>query len=160
MRTLYLDCGMGAAGDMLAAALLELMPNPDEMISELNALGIPGVQYIREKTSKCGITGTHLSVLVNGVDEADLYASHAHEHHHEHEHEHEHEHSHEHDHEHSHEHEHEHHEHGHSYSHSGMREIQQIVMGLHLPRNVEENVLAVYHLIAGAESTVHGVPVT
>ena len=26
MRTLYLDCGMGAAGDMLTAALSELLP--------------------------------------------------------------------------------------------------------------------------------------
>ncbi|MDO4370658.1 MAG: DUF111 family protein, partial [Clostridia bacterium] len=40
MKTLYLDCGMGAAGDMLTAALLELFPNPAELIDELNALGL------------------------------------------------------------------------------------------------------------------------
>ena len=38
MRTLYLDCGMGAAGDMLAAALLELLPDPDAFVAELNRL--------------------------------------------------------------------------------------------------------------------------
>lgn len=42
MKTLYLDCGMGAAGDMLAAALAELLPDPAAFVRELNALGIPG----------------------------------------------------------------------------------------------------------------------
>ena len=71
MKTLYLDCGMGAAGDMLTAALLELLPDPDGFVDELNALGIPGVQYRREASVKCGITGTHMSVTVIGVEESD-----------------------------------------------------------------------------------------
>ena len=29
MKTLYLNCGVGAAGDMLTAALLELMPDKE-----------------------------------------------------------------------------------------------------------------------------------
>ena len=28
MKTLYLDCGMGAAGDMLTTTLSELLPDP------------------------------------------------------------------------------------------------------------------------------------
>lgn len=64
MKTLYLDCGMGAAGDMLTAALLELLPDPDGFVDELNALGIPGVQYRREASVKCGITGTHILIAL------------------------------------------------------------------------------------------------
>ena len=44
MKILYLDCGMGDAGDMLTAALLELFPDKDAVLAELNGLGIPGVQ--------------------------------------------------------------------------------------------------------------------
>ena len=44
MKTLYLDCGMGAAGDMLSAALLELVDDPAAVLAEINALGIPHVQ--------------------------------------------------------------------------------------------------------------------
>ena len=62
MTTLYLDCGMGAAGDMLTAALLELLPDPAGFVAELNALGIPGVKYTAQKNVKCGITGTHMPV--------------------------------------------------------------------------------------------------
>lgn len=150
MKTLYLDCGMGAAGDMLTAALLELLPDPDGFVDELNALGIPGVQYRREMSVKCGITGTHMSVTVNGAEESD----HSHDHHHDHEHTHEHEH--EHTHEHTHEHDHEHAPH----QHNSLHRIQHIVSGLHLPEAVKHNVMSVYGLIAEAESRAHNVPVT
>ena len=75
MKTLYLDCGMGAAGDMLAAALSELLPDPDGFTARLNALGIPGVLFKREAAVKCGVTGTHMSVTVHGAEED------AHDHH-------------------------------------------------------------------------------
>ena len=69
MKTLYLDCGMGAAGDMLTAALLELMPNQDAFVEELNGLGIPGIRFTAEKCEKCGILGTHMKVTVHGEEE-------------------------------------------------------------------------------------------
>ena len=83
MKTLYFDLGMGAAGDMLTAALFELMPDRAQALAQLNALGLPGVEFIPEKASKCGVTGTHMRVVVNGREER---AEDAHAHHHEHEH--------------------------------------------------------------------------
>lgn len=84
MSILYLDCGMGAAGDMLTAALLELFPHPEKMVEALNALGVPGVRYQRELTQKCGITGTHMHVYVGDTEEGEH--SHAHHEHHDHPH--------------------------------------------------------------------------
>ena len=162
MRTLYLDCGMGAAGDMLTAALLELLPDPDGFVAKLNALGIPDVEFKREPAVKCGITGTHMSVTVHGMEEGDeAYGRHHHDHAHEHGHEH-HEHGHDHEHHDHHDHSHEHeHSHEHHHHHSGLHDIEHIVRDhLPLPDKVREDVMAVYGLIAQAESHVHGVPVT
>ena len=153
MKTLYLDCGMGAAGDMLTAALLELLPDPDGFVARLNALGIPGVHFQKESAVKCGITGTHMSVTVHGLEEGEEPHGH---HHHGHDHEHD---------DHGHHEDHRHHDHddghGHHHHHSGLHDIEHIVRDhLALPDKVREDVIAVYGLIAQAESHAHGVPVT
>ena len=153
MRTLYIDCGMGAAGDMLTAALLELLPEPEKFVEKLNTLGIHDVVFSAEKAVKCGITGTHITVKVHGEEEDE----HLHEHHHhddchEHHHDHEHEHHHHND---EHDHDHKHHHH-----HTSMHDIEHIAEHLNVPAKVRADILAVYGLIAEAESHVHGKPVS
>ena len=69
MKLLYLDCGMGAAGDMLTAALLELHPEPDAFLARLNRVGIPLVSVEARPDRKCGISGTHVRVTVDGTEE-------------------------------------------------------------------------------------------
>lgn len=164
MKLLYLDCGMGAAGNMLGAALAELLPDDvrDTFTSELNAAGIPGVHVSLDPSVKCGITGTHLTVTVNGTEEKEGGHSHSHEHsHHDHQHDHAHDHSHSHDHHHDHSHEHSHsHVHHHDHSHRSLHDIHHIIDDLKLPEAVRTDILAVYRLIAEAESKAHDKPVS
>lgn len=82
MKLLYLNCSMGAAGDMLSAALLELFPQPETVLLELQALKIPHVTFSMEKSTKCGIVGTHLSVKIHGEEESVADISHHHDHSH------------------------------------------------------------------------------
>ena len=158
MRTIYLDCGMGAAGDMLMAALLELCPEKkEEFLGKMNGLGLPGVKVEAEPAVKCGITGTHMNVTVFGEEEE---SEDVHDHGHAHTHSHEacesiaadglHSHVHSHDgHGHSH----------HHHHHSTMAGIASIIDGLDIPAPVKEDMKAVYALIAEAESHAHGMPV-
>jgi len=152
MKTLYIDCSMGAAGDMLTAALLELLPSREEFIKRLNGLGIPGVVFAAEPSVKCGITGTHMTVTVSGEEEE------SHDHNHEHA-------AHTHDHENhaadvQHHHASDHHD-VHDHHHSSLHDIEHIVRGhLSLHSKVQDQVMAIYKIIADAESQVHGVPVT
>lgn len=167
MKTLYIECNMGAAGDMLSAALLELLPDPEDFVKRFNSLGIPRIKMIKEDAVKCGIHGTHVSILVDGMEEGPHMHEHEHEHehHHEHEHDHEHEHHHEHDHEHHH-HDHEHgehdphHDHGaHHHSHSTLDQIRFIIDFLDIDDDVKDDIMAVYGLIAEAESHAHNTSV-
>jgi uncharacterized protein (TIGR00299 family) protein len=145
MKTLYLECSMGAAGDMLTAALLELIPDKNEFIDKMNALGVPGVRVSAVPSVKCGIVGTRVSVTVGGVEEEseDILPGHS---------------LHGNGHDHGHKHEHHAHEH-HAHDHVDMREIERLIGQLPLPERVAEDALAVYRLIAEAESHVHGRPV-
>ena len=68
MKTLYLGCEMGAAGDMLMAALYELLPDKIPFLETMNRL-IPNLSVIPEKSVKCGIKGTHMSVRWHGEEE-------------------------------------------------------------------------------------------
>ncbi|MBQ6214912.1 MAG: nickel pincer cofactor biosynthesis protein LarC [Oscillospiraceae bacterium] len=69
MKTLYLECRMGASGDMLSGALLGLHPDPEAFISRLNTLLGGKAEASISKDKKCGITGTHFSVSINGSTE-------------------------------------------------------------------------------------------
>lgn len=145
---------MGAAGDMLQAALYELLSEDDKKkyISEMNDSGVKGVTVSANPDVKRGITGTHMSVEIDGVEEEshDHHHEHDHEHHHDH-HEHDHEHHHEHDHEHHHEHDHEHHHH-----HSSLADVHEIINATAFSDKVKVDACAIYDRIAQAESKAHG----
>ena len=144
MKTLYLDCSMGAAGDMLTAALCELLDEKDSFFETLDSLLPEAVSVSASTIQKQGISGTSVTVLVDGEEE---HSEDAHGHHHEH--------SHEHHHEHHHEHAHKHHHH-----HTSMSDIERLINGLEVSDKVKSDALAVYRLIAEAESEAHGRPVS
>lgn len=133
MKYLYIECNMGIAGDMFNAALLDIVDQPQDILSKLNFLGLEGVEVKLERKSTQGIYGNYFRVIIQGEEEESLDVdnkmdgqdgeeghSHAHGHqhnHHEHRHQHGHHHGdHDHSHDHSHHHDHDHH-HGHHHDH-------------------------------------------
>jgi len=158
MKTLYIECNMGAAGDMLTAALTELLPDPDAFVARMNAVGIPGMRMERSEKTSSGMRGSHISVRIGDWEEiSDDVPGEAEHHRHDHDHHHEHARHHDHDHHHGHDHHaHRDHDHGHEHHHAGLAEVGEIVAGLDLPEEVKRDVMGVYALIAEAEAFAHG----
>ena len=144
MRTIYLDCSMGAAGDMLMAALLELLPEKDTFLQKMQSLGLPGLEISAEPSVKCGITGTHMRVLIHGEEEARPHMHAAEEPFHSHAGAPEAAHA---------------HVHVHPHHHTDLNELTHRISHLNVSEAVRSDILAVYQSIADAESRVHGVPV-
>ena len=138
MRILYLECNMGAAGDMLMGALADLLPDKEAFLARLNGIGIPGVEIACAQAVKCGITGNSVSVRIHGIEEesADVcqeHKAHGHEHGH---------------------------VHAHAHHHAGLQDIFKIIDALKVSEAVKEDVKKVYESIAEAEGRVHGKEVT
>lgn len=133
MKTLYMECSMGAAGDMLMSALYELLDDKESYLSVLNSLNLPDICYEAEQVSSCGITGTQIHIKINGVEEGAVETSHEHGHNH---------------------------EHGH-HAHNALSDIVKMIDEQEkLPEKVRTDAKAVYQLIAQAESAVHGCEMT
>jgi len=141
MKILYIECNMGAAGDMLMAALYEILDDKETFLNTINNLNIAEIKS--ETSIKRGIAGTRMQVLVNGIEEkstdvelqskkglissdSDKYGC----------------------------------NHGEGCSHSGLSDITDIIEDLDLSTNVKANAIAVYKLLADAESMAHGEPVS
>ena len=131
MRTLYIECNMGAAGDMLMSALYELMDETqkEEFLKRMNGLGLPGVSIIPREAVTCGISGTHMEVTVYGEEEHEPGDDHAGLHG-------------------------DHHGQEHGGTHSGHHHadplhIAELIAGLDLPEEVRANAGQVYDAIAG-----------
>lgn len=156
MRTLYIECSMGAAGDMLMAALYELLDEGQKQrfVEKMNGLGLPGVKVTPRAKKTCGIMGTHMEVTVRGEEEREPAAvyeepqeHHGHGEHHPHGVYHRHGH-------HSHEHDPE-----QMHAHASPGQIAELIGTLPLPESVRTHARQVYDLIAEAEAKAHGCPV-
>ncbi len=127
MKTLYIECGMGIAGDMLAASLLELVDS-EAMLAKINEVFAGVAEVTATSTKKCGIVGTHFEVQIGANKEVE--GEHHHEHHHA-------------------------AEGHHHHEHSTLQSINKKIADLSISPRVKKDAEAIYFAIATAESKVH-----
>ncbi len=145
MKILYLQCNMGASGDMLLGALYDLLSDREKQtfLDTMKNLDIPGLSLTPVSVQKCGISATKMQVRFFGTEEetADAQAHHTcpgiHSPHINPE-------------------IHSPHTDPQAHSYHSYSEILNRISRLALPEKVREHVLAVYSLIGEAESAVHG----
>ncbi len=127
MKTLFIECNMGAAGDMLMGALYELLPSPEQeqFVETMNSLFPDKIMIKTAPSEKCGIWGTKADVVILGHSETPEMSEkeHTHSHHH--------------------------------TLHTSYPEMLSQIDGLPVSPWVKEHAKAVYTLIGEAESHAH-----
>lgn len=81
MKTLFLECNMGAAGDMLMAALWELTEDKETALECIHSIGLPHTSISFDNTVTCGISCTKVHVVIAGEEESHNYTHNASHHH-------------------------------------------------------------------------------
>lgn len=81
MKTLFLECNMGAAGDMLMAALWELTEDKETALECIHSIGLPHTCISFDNTVTCGISCTKAHVVIAGEEESHNHTHNASHHH-------------------------------------------------------------------------------
>lgn len=81
MKTLFLECNMGAAGDMLMAALWELTEDKETALECIHSIGLPHTSISFDNTVTCGISCTKAHVVIVGEEEEQNHTHNASHHH-------------------------------------------------------------------------------
>ena len=157
-KILYFDASSGVSGDMFVGALIDAGADIEIIRNHIDSLGLDGFSIRARKVSKSGLMGTKFDVIDpetgRDVDEPE-------DNHHGHNHGHDHNgHGHDHGHgQHLQNHGHEHGDHPKNTPkkhHRSLWDIGSIICKSGLPQPVIDDAIAVFKLIAIAESKVHG----
>lgn len=80
MKTLFIECNMGIAGDMLMAALWELVEDKSKTLDEIQSMGLPDTEIHFGEKITCGIHCMKARVAIGGVEEGSDHHHHHHSH--------------------------------------------------------------------------------
>ncbi len=135
MKTLFIECNMGAAGDMLMGALYELLTEPEQQqfLNTMNSLFPDKLMLKAVPSEKCGIWGTKMNVVILGQTDASDSPENEHGHASRHGHSHTH----------------------HNSLHISYPEMLAQIDSLPVSASVRDHAKAIYALIGEAESSAH-----
>jgi uncharacterized protein (TIGR00299 family) protein len=149
VKTLYLDCFSGAAGDMLLGALIDAGVRFDDVRRALGSLAISPDIVWTERVTRAGITATKFCVRGENAPREHAHA-HAHAEGHAHDHSHSHEGGGSHDH-------HQQYTHTHADRHRTLGEISQLIDGSALSPAGKARAKQLFATLGEAEAAVHGI---